>query len=108
MTDETMTDIAGLCERLRSMGRYPHKPYPTHFINPDGPEAADLIETQVERIAALEGALRPFADALPKVNERSEQHFRLGMGKLSDNASTGLGIKIRHIRDAAAALTGDA
>lgn len=29
---------------LRSMGSYGHKPYPTHFINPHGPQAADRIE----------------------------------------------------------------
>lgn len=47
--------------RLRMMASYPHKPYPTHYVNPDGPDGAKVIEAQAGRIAALEAALEPFA-----------------------------------------------
>jgi hypothetical protein len=46
------TDKA-LVERLRTMGSYPHKPYPTHFINPDGPEAATRLDTLTRENAEL-------------------------------------------------------
>ena len=45
-------------------------------VNPDGAEAADLIEAQDARIKALEAALKPFADAFLK--KRIEYAKRYG------------------------------
>ncbi len=42
-----------LLQRLQTMDSYGHKPYPTHFVNPDGPEAARVIAELVDRNAAL-------------------------------------------------------
>lgn len=58
-----MTEPADLRAKLLTMGSYPHKPYPTHFINPDGPDAVKVIEGLVARIDALTEALEPFAAA---------------------------------------------
>lgn len=58
-----MTDAERLIERLlardRDFGRRSDE-MPA-LNNPDGPEAATLIQQQADRIAALEGALRPLA-----------------------------------------------
>lgn len=40
-----------LLHRLQTMAYDSHKPYPTHFVNQDGPEAARVI---AELVAALE------------------------------------------------------
>jgi hypothetical protein len=53
---------------------------------------------------AVVTALLPFADALPRLDAKFERIKSLGIGDMSDNASTGLGIKFGHIRAAAAAL----
>lgn len=37
-------DVAEICGRLGAMGCYGHKPYPTHYINPDGKDAVAVIE----------------------------------------------------------------
>jgi len=49
-----MTDIAGLCERLRA-----RKPTTSggELANPDGPEAADTLERQAAEIARLRAGL---------------------------------------------------
>lgn len=47
MSNDTRLPI---CERLRTMIIPPHKTWPTHHLNPDGPEAADTIDALVEAI----------------------------------------------------------
>jgi hypothetical protein len=54
-----MTDIAGLCERLRRkvvVCLTTDKPL-KKFVNPDGPKAADTIERQADEIKRLRLAL---------------------------------------------------
>ncbi len=55
-------------------------------------------------IEELAEALRPFAEAADRADESAAETERLGMGRLSDNASPGLGIKFRHLRRARAML----
>ena len=57
------------------------------------------------RIRELEEALRPFALAADAADRKAAESARLGMGSMSDNASTGLGITFGHCRRARAALS---
>lgn len=61
MTQPDLARLEGLLTRLRTMGCYGHKPYPTHFINPDGEEAATEIEALLARVRELESVVEPFA-----------------------------------------------
>ena len=66
--------------------------------------AADALDAQARQIEALRGALDPFAKAADKADEMAAETERHGMGRLTDNASTGLGITFGHCRSARAAL----
>lgn len=62
------TDVADICAKLGTMVIPAHKTWPTHHRNPDGPDAAAVIErlnaqvsAQQGRIEGLEAALKPFA-----------------------------------------------
>jgi len=44
-------------------------------VNPDGAEAAALIEAQDERIKALEAGLKPFADEMEKRAFKTHPHW---------------------------------
>ncbi len=56
----TPPNLDDLLARLRAMGSHGHKPYPTHHINPDGHEAAEVIERlQAEIDEALQLAEGP-------------------------------------------------
>jgi len=61
-----MTDIAGLCERLRRLRSLPSNPLARsgfgQLVNPDGPKAADTLERQAAEIERLREALRFYAD----------------------------------------------
>lgn len=52
----------------------------------------------------LAEALAPFALAADKADERMAEHISSGMGRLTDNASPGLGIKFGHLFRARTAL----
>lgn len=54
------------------------------------------MEDQQKVVVLLE-ALLPFALAAEKVEKTIKQHQELGMGTLSNNASSGLGIKFGDI-----------
>lgn len=57
-----MTDLIERLRRQRKVynGR---STFREEIVNPDGPEAADQLSALRERVEALEGALRPFANA---------------------------------------------
>ena len=60
-----------------------------------------------ERVRELEESLRPFAESAAKAEANQVQSERLGMGRMTDDASPGWGIKIRHLKAARAALEGE-
>lgn len=63
-----------------------------------------LLDDLQKKIADLVALLKPFSDAAAKAEERQEQSERIGMGKLSGEASPGLGIKFKHLFAARDAL----
>jgi hypothetical protein len=76
-TPEVSADIARLCAKLRAIeGATPdfigvndggcHTRY---HRNPDGPQAADLIERLVLRIATIEGALEEARERLVRLGD---------------------------------------
>lgn len=52
-----------------------------------------LCDLVIELVSALD----PFASAADAADASSDQNERLGMGRFSDSASTGLGITFRHL-----------
>lgn len=90
-----MTDAERLIERLRRKAyrrEIWHEPDGTmdvpcdkedegaeeYFINPDGPEAAALIQQQAARIVELEVALQPFARGGAAANEEWKDSDDIG------------------------------
>lgn len=55
-------------------------------------------------LAELLDVIEPFAKAADKADEKAAMTERMEMGRLSDNASTGLGITFGHVRAARAVL----
>lgn len=68
------------------------------------PAMIATIQAQAERIAALEEALRPLAEACEKADRSAADRLHLGMGIMSDTASPGWGVKYGHLKAARAAL----
>jgi len=103
-----MTDIAGLCERLRARRPVGVRRDRTEPINPGGPEAADTIERQAAEIERLRGALEPFvklADAFDgdAVEYPAPDSASLGF----DYARNKTMFTVADLRKARAALTGE-
>lgn len=65
-----------------------------------------IASARQDALAELRGALEPFAKAADKADEKAAMTERMGMGRLSDNASTGLGIKFGDLRRAREAWNG--
>jgi hypothetical protein len=95
----TSPDIAGLCERLRTVYKKTDKrfgEFEGDCVNPDGPEAADTLERQAAEIERLRGAL----GNLIRMNEEHNAAVEKVMGRplnWSDN----------YLNEARAALTGE-
>lgn len=86
LSAEMPGDLAALCAKLGAMAMPSHKSWPTHYVNPDGREAAAAIEhlntqlgeaaatltAQAARIAELETALGPFAEPVEELDDIAE------------------------------------
>lgn len=93
------TDTDGLVERLRRTELRAHS-YSTNrsappineqhnaLINPDGPEAADRIQSDVKRIAELEGKLAQREEQLAMISASWSNHNAAMMVKLNELAAT--------------------
>lgn len=85
-----------LLQRLQTMDSYGHKPYPTHFVNPDGPEAARVI-------AGLVAALEPFAkvadDIEREYGERPAHQFQFPPLRMCDFTRARAALTLKETED---------
>lgn len=108
-------DIGALLDRLQSLedakaaAPHHHSPSTMHMgdcsICGNTEDAPQHFDWKAE-YAALVSMLAPFAAAADKADTKVAEIERMGMGRLSDNASTGLGITFGHLRAVRAAISG--